>query len=154
LALHTRDTTTPSVSDERGDRSSPASPSESLPQHISRRQFGREATIAAAAALSVPALLAPHAAAAPAPSQQKPEPLKGLSPEQVAEVDSKLADILLKYGDRFNDGQKAHLRRILAQNERLLAPVRAFRLENGDPPASVLRISFHTAGSSAEKSEG
>jgi hypothetical protein len=155
LTLRTRDTTTPSVSDERGDGSSPASPSESLPQHISRRQFGREATIAAAAALSVPVLLAPHTAAAPAPSQeQKPEPLKGLSPEQVAEVDSKLADILRKYGDRFNDGQKAHLRRILAQNERLLAPVRAFRLENGDPPASVLRISFRTAGSSAEKSEG
>ena len=68
--------------------------------------------------------------------------MKGLTPEQTADVDARLANILRKYGDRFDEDQKKRLRRILAQNERLLAPVRAFVVQNGDPPASVLRISF------------
>jgi hypothetical protein len=154
LSLDTRDAAAPATSDETDDRS--ASASERLPRQVSRRQFGREAAIAAAAGLGAPVLLASTAAAAgpAALPNQKPEPLKGLSPAQVADVDAKLANILRKYGDRFDAGQKAHLRRILAQNERLLAPVRAFHLENGDPPASVLRISFPTAGSPSEKSEG
>jgi hypothetical protein len=37
------------------------------------------------------------------------------------------------------------LRRILTYNERMLASVRSFPLENGDPPASVLRVSFSEA---------
>lgn len=115
---------------------------------ISRRQFGRNAAIAAAATLTAPTLLATTPAEVEAaPSQEKkPEPLEGLTPEQSAEVDGRLANILLRYGNRFNDDQKARLRRILAQNERLMAPVRAFSLQNGDPPASVLRISFDNPG--------
>lgn len=115
---------------------------------ISRRQFGRNAAIAAAATLTAPALLATTAEAAEAarPQEKKPEPLEGLTPEQITEVDARLANILRKYGNRFNDDQKARLRRILAQNERLMAPVRAFSLQNGDPPASVLRISFDNPG--------
>jgi hypothetical protein len=120
---------------------------------ISRRQFGRNAAIAAAATLTAPALLATTTAAAgDAPPQEKPEPLEGLSPEQTAEVDARLANILRKYGNRFNDDQKARLRRILAQNERLMAPVRAFSLQNGDPPASVLRLSFDDLGVIQRKS--
>jgi hypothetical protein len=134
-----------------------ADPTETDRRTISRRQFGRDAAIAAAATLGGPALLAASAGGVEAASREqgKPEPLKGLTPQQVADVDAKLANILRKYGDRFTAGQKAHLRRILAQNERLLAPVRAFSLENGDPPASVVRLRFDAAaGSSAEKSEG
>jgi hypothetical protein len=73
---------------------------------------------------------------------QKGEPLKGLTPQQVADVEAKLANILRKYGDRFSDDQKKRLRRILAQHQRLMAPVREFAVQNGDPPASVLRVSF------------
>jgi hypothetical protein len=109
---------------------------------ISRRQFSRKAGLAAAATISAPALLG--AALAPsAPAQdQKSEPLKGLTPQQTADVDAKLANILRKYGDRFSDDQKKRLRRILAQHQRLMAPVREFAVQNGDPPASVLRVSF------------
>lgn len=57
-------------------------------------------------------------------------------------MDAKLANILRKYGSRFNDDQKKRLRRILAQQQRLLAPVREFAVKNGDPPASVLRLNF------------
>lgn len=110
---------------------------------ISRRQFGRKAAIAAAATFTAPALLSPVTdAEAARPQEKKSEPLEGLTPEQTADVDAKLANILRKYGSRFNDDQKARLRRILAQNERMMGPVRAFSLQNGDPPASVLRIRF------------
>jgi hypothetical protein len=125
----------------------PASPLESKTgpgesRAISRRHFGRNAAFAAAASISAPALLA-VTSAAPAPAQdQTNEPLKGLTPQQTADVDTKLANILRKYGDRFSDEQKKHLRKILAQHQRLLAPVREFALKNGDPPVTVLRVSF------------
>lgn len=145
------------MSRAKGDNPEHASPSQSAarssPKTISRRQFGRAAAIATAAGLGAPALLATNAAAASASAQKKPEPLEGLSPEQTAEVDAKLANILRKYGTRFNADQKAHLRRILAQNERMMAPVRAFALQNGDPPASVLRISFNQAEAANQKDE-
>lgn len=124
-----------------------ADPAKTHDDGISRRQFGRNATIVAAM-FTAPALLATTAETAEAarPQEKKPEPLEGLTPEQVAEVDARLANILRKYGSRFNDDQKARLRSILAQNERMMAPVRAFSLQNGDPPASVLRISFDNPG--------
>lgn len=115
------------------------------PQSISRRQFARKAALVAAASISAPALLpaAERTVDSIAPSQdQKAPPLKGLTPEQTANVDAKLANILRKYGGRFNDDQKKRLRRILAQQQRLLAPVREFAVKNGDPPASVLRLNF------------
>jgi hypothetical protein len=116
--------------------------SEQPPPKVSRRQFSCKAALAAAASISAPAVLrATSPPAAPA-QDQKGEPLKGLTPQQVADVDAKLANILRKYGDRFSDDQKKRLRRILAQHQRLMAPVREFAVQNGDPPASVLRVSF------------
>jgi hypothetical protein len=139
----------------------PEQSSGSTLKQISRRQFGRNAAaaMAAATALTAPALLATNAAAQAktpaqtAPQQKNPEPLEGLTPEQTAEVDARHANILRKYGSRFTDDQKARLRRILAQNERMMAPVRAFPLENGDPPASVLRLTFDEL-KAAPKKEG
>ena len=130
----------------------------STERRMSRRQFGRRAAaaIAAAATVSAPGLLAANVADAqtrtqkraksPPLQQEKPEPLEGLTPEQAAEVEARLANILRKYGSRFTEDQKTHLRGILAQNERMMAPVRAFALQNGDPPASVLRITFDDRG--------
>ena len=115
---------------------------------MTRRQFARSTALTAAVSISARAILPgiDSASRASAPPQgqkdQKAPPLKGLTPEQTADVDARLANILRKYGNRFNEDQKKRLRRILAQNERLLAPVLAFAVQNGDPPASVLRVSF------------
>lgn len=109
---------------------------------ISRRHFGRSAAFAAAASISAPALLAVTSTVSAPAQEQKNEPLKDLTPQQAADVDAKLANILRKYGDRFSDEQKKRLRRILAQHQRLMAPVREFAVQNGDPPATVLRVSF------------
>lgn len=137
----------------------------STERRMSRRQFGRRAAaaIAAAATVSAPGLLAANVADAqtrtqkratsPPLQQEKPEPLEGLTPEQAAEVEARLANILRKYGSRFTEDQKTHLRGILAQNERMMAPVRAFALQNGDPPASVLRISFDERGGNRQEQE-
>ncbi len=65
----------------------------------------------------------------------------GLTPQQTADVDAKLANIVRQYGNRLTGEQREHLRRILTYNEKMLASIRAFPLENGDPPASVLKIS-------------
>lgn len=128
-----------SEANDRGDHSIAK-----LSHNLSRRQFGRHALLATAASVAPSAMLPSIAPTAePANSQEQiPEPLKGLTPQQIADVEAKLASILQQWGSRFSAEQKARLRRVLAQNERLLAPVRAFPVQNGDPPASVLRISF------------
>jgi len=64
-----------------------------------------------------------------------------LTPEQGRDVEAKLADIIRKYGERLSEEQRKHLRRILAYNETMLAPIRSFTLQNGDPPVTVLKLS-------------
>ena len=155
----------PHADDDKAGQTAGANSSEaSAGKRISRREFAREAAIATAATITAPALLAAPAAAAgftPAqkktpeapPQEKRPEALEGLTPQQAADVEAKLANILRQYGSRFDAGQKEHLRRILVENERLMAPVRAFPLQNGDPPASVPRIRFDHPKSANEKSE-
>jgi hypothetical protein len=60
--------------------------------------------------------------------------------ESNAEVEARHANALRIYGDRLSDSQRQHLRRILEQNERMLANVRKFVLENADTPATTLRL--------------
>jgi hypothetical protein len=107
---------------------------------LSRRRFGRDAVLAGAVSLSAVNLLAgaPHTEiGGPASSGSL-----SLEPNQAQEVEAKLSNIIRKYGDRLSFAQREHLRRILAYNEKMLASIRAFPVQNGDAPASVLRISF------------
>ncbi len=112
---------------------------------ISRRRFGQHAAIAAALSLSPVQLFA-----ASHDSHRKPmvgaEPesrnAADLTPEQMQDVDAKLANIVRKYGSRLSDDQRQHLRHILSYNEKMLVSIRTFPLKNGDPPASVLRVSL------------
>jgi hypothetical protein len=102
---------------------------------ISRRSFGRHAATVAALSLSPATLLA-------APHDSRPESRAEARLEPTQDVEAKLANIIRKYGGRLSGAQREHLRRILIYNEKMLASVRAFSLQNGDPPASVLRVSF------------
>ena len=72
---------------------------------------------------------------------------------QNAEVEAKLANILRKYGSRLSQEERVHLHKILVYNEKMLASVRAFSLENGDPPASVFKVSVEPAGTAAGSSK-
>lgn len=117
---------------------------------VSRRRFGRNAAALAALVVSPASLLAAggdRGDGGPARAELQSQATSGdysklgISPEQAAEVEAKLANIVRKFGNRLSAEQREHLRRILAYNERMLAGVRAFALQNGDPPASVLRVS-------------
>ena len=103
---------------------------------ISRRRFGQQAALAATAVLApAPSFSAAHDFGGKATNDS------GLAPEQSQEVEARLANIVRKYGDRLTQEQRHHLRRILTYNEKMLASVRAFPLQNGDSPADVLKVS-------------
>jgi hypothetical protein len=114
---------------------------------ISRREFALDAAVAAALSLSVSPtrLLAARrerdniSPTFPAGEQESAAPK--LTAEQSRDVEAKLANIIRKYGERLSEEQRKHLRRILAYNETMLAPIRAFTLQNGDPPVTVLKLS-------------
>jgi hypothetical protein len=116
---------------------------------ISRRTFGRSAAAAAALSLSPAALLA-QASEFPKnfPIGQKNDSSSrtgrpgGTALHASQEVDAKLANIVRKYGDRLSEEQRGHLRKILVRNQKMMDGIRAFPLQNGDPPASVLKVSF------------
>jgi hypothetical protein len=110
---------------------------------ISRREFGRRAALTAALCVSPGPALAASSGSSPAgstPAQAKAA--EGLTAAQMQDAAAKLANIIRKYGERLTEAQREHLRRILTYNEKMLASVRSFPVTNGDPPASVLRISF------------
>jgi hypothetical protein len=55
--------------------------------------------------------------------------------EIAAEAAARYDWIMKKWGTRFSDEQKAEIRRILIDNEKSLATMRAFALDNGVEPA-------------------
>ena len=109
---------------------------------MSRRRFGHRAAQAAMLSLSSPALLHARQDESVPKAKPKRDDSLGLTPEQTQDVEARLANIIRKYGSRLSGEQREHLRRILTYNEKMLAAVRAFPLQNGDPPASVLRVSL------------
>jgi hypothetical protein len=137
----------PSSSDNSGAPNKDTNGAESNSARISRREFGIDAAVAATAALSIsrPSLLTarrdPDNISPTNPAGEQETPTVKLTPEQSRDVKAKLANIIRKYGERLSEEQRKHLRKILAYNETMLAPVRAFALKNGDPPGTVLKLS-------------
>ena len=96
---------------------------------FSRRELGARAAWSAAAA----AILKTKAVAQGRGGAQVP-------PADQAEVDAKLADVVRRYGDRLSDQQKTRVRGALSNHQRMLSRIRAFPIENGDAPATGLRL--------------
>jgi hypothetical protein len=103
---------------------------------LSRRRFAQHAAMLAACSLRGAQLLAEPR------NRYPPSEDQDLCSGQTEEVEAKLANIVRKYGSRLSEEQRNHLRHILTYNEKMLASVRSFPLQNGDPPASVLANSF------------
>lgn len=116
---------------------------------ISRREFGLDAAVAAAGVLSLSISPAGSVAERHDRGNRSPTLAAGgqetaapkLTSPQSRDVEAKLANIIRKYGERLSEEQRKHLRRILAYNETMLASVREFTLQNGDPPVTVLKLS-------------
>ncbi len=110
---------------------------------ISRRQFAQTAALAAAALSPATALVA-GVPPASVPGDSAALPVQpdnlALSPAQKKEVEAKLANIVRKWGSRLSTQQREHLGHILGYNEKMLASIRNFPLENGDAPATVLKL--------------
>ena len=64
----------------------------------------------------------------------------GLPPPDQAAVDAKYANVIRKYGERLSDDQRTRAREVLVRHQRMLMRVRDFELENGDAPATGLRL--------------
>jgi hypothetical protein len=64
----------------------------------------------------------------------------GLPPADQAAVDAKHANVMRKYGERLSEAQQTRAREIIVRHQRMLMRVREFALENGDAPATGLRL--------------
>jgi hypothetical protein len=101
---------------------------ESATPAVSRRRFGRRAALAAVAGtLSSPLL-------------DSQEPAHTLPPGDQAAVEAKYANVIRKYGDRLSPAQRTRARETLVSHQRMLMRIRDFALENGDAPATGLRL--------------
>jgi hypothetical protein len=94
---------------------------------ISRRKFGSAALLSAA----LPTVSA-------APQQQQADAT--LSPAENSEVEARYNNAIRQYGDRLSEEQRQRIRRILTTNERMMSHIREFPLDNGDTPATVLKL--------------
>jgi len=56
------------------------------------------------------------------------------------EVRTRYTNVLQRYGARLSLEQKQRIGRILTENEHMLASIRSFVVQNGDPSACTLRL--------------
>jgi hypothetical protein len=101
-------------------------------QRISRREFARAGILTVAAA--VPSSFAPTAASQ-APSQEP-----ALSADSQAEVDTKMAAVLGRYGNLLSNAEKLDVRRLLTEGQKQLTRMRLIKLGNKDQPANILKL--------------
>jgi hypothetical protein len=113
---------------------------------ISRRDFAVSAAIATAAIAAVPSdLLAQEKSASEAAKPETPQPPK-LSAASRAEVESRYAEVLRKYGSRLSEEQRNDVHKSLVSQQQSLDQIRAFPLENSDEPATVFKAVIATKG--------
>jgi len=105
---------------------------------LSRRQFAQRAAVLSATASLVPAGAILPGASVPSAAQDTQNAPK-LTPDGQVEADSRYQQILGLYGSRFDDAQKANLKRMCAELQPALENIRNFKLENGDAPALYLK---------------
>lgn len=106
---------------------------------LSRRDFARNAALAATAAVLPRDLLAQEEKAAAKPPEKPPEKPK-VSPELQAEAEARIQNLLRKYGSRFSEEQKTDIRKQITEGMEGVEKLRAFPLDNPDEPATVLHL--------------
>ena len=108
---------------------SPKTPQQ--PPGVTRRQFGKQAAFAS---LSAALAVTPAAGQADTASSSEKETH---APD---DIEARYQQVIRRYGERLSEEQRKRVRKILAYNEKLLAPIRSFPLENGQPAATVLKF--------------
>jgi len=113
----------------------------------SRREFARRAALLSLAApmaapLAAALPLAPSGIPFPVDDQQLPKLPPGfpkLSEQSRAEVEARYESIVKQYSGRFNDQQKAELRRLSFIAQPPLDGLRSHQVHNGDSPDLYLK---------------
>lgn len=107
-------------------------------QMLTRREFAqRAALLSATATLSSAKAVFPSTANEASPQAATSGPK--LSEASQAEADSRYQQIIALYGSRFDDTQKADLKRMCAELQPSLENIRRYALQNGDAPALYLK---------------
>ena len=109
---------------------------------LSRRKFGQSALAGMAAVLATGRAPAAQNSQHQEPSSQQSSETSPatITSKENEEVEARYQRVMQLYGDRLSAEQKTRIRKILAYNERLLEPIRSFALENGDAPATGLKL--------------
>jgi hypothetical protein len=109
---------------------------------LSRREFARQAALAATTAVVVPStLLSQETAPKPSPTPgAPPQSSPPLSPELQAEGELKYQWIIQNYGSRLSEEEKKDVHRLVMEGQKPLAAFRAFPLDNSDQPATVFKF--------------
>lgn len=101
---------------------------------LSRRKFGQSAALAGVAAVL-------GVASTPTPAAQSPTAKSAENDAaESAEVEARYQRVLRQYGKRLSEEEKKRIRKILAYNEKMFEPIRSFPLENGQAPATTLKL--------------
>ena len=136
------------------DQTRPWSPSvPSNASQVSRRRFGKDLAMATAFSFSRAGLFSSPGSSRQITNAETQGHEADSGSVQNAEVEAKLANIVRKYGSRLSQDERLHLRKILDYNEKMLASVRAFSLENGDSPASVFKVYVAPTGAALGSSK-
>src|SRR5262249_44564482 len=77
--------------------------------------------------------------------------IEGLSQAEQEEVESRYQNVIRVWGQRLSSKQRERVHRVLVANTRMMQPMRAFQLENGDPPAQVLRVTTDSASADGKQ---
>ena len=104
---------------------------------LTRREFAQRAALLSATASLAAAEKVFPASTSPEPDLQEPAPQ--LTETGKAEADSRYQQIIALYGSRFDNAQKADLKRMCAELQPSLDRVRGYALQNGDAPALYLK---------------
>ena len=114
---------------------------------VSRRRFGVAASGLALAACLPGGGFVPNLSPS---AEDHPQS----SDQSIPEIEAKFENIIRKYGDRLSQEQRKKVRTVLAYHQKLLTSVRAFPLQNGDSPASVLNLVPETSSTNANDAPG
>jgi hypothetical protein len=109
------------------------------PVSLSRRRFGKTVFATTAAALLPTSAMAKMSAVPTSPLDLGIKP-EGLTAADWDEVRAKFANLLRVYGKRLSAEERHRLIRILTTNQQMLASIRSFEVQNGDPSACTLRL--------------
>jgi hypothetical protein len=107
-------------------------------ESLSRRHFAKDAATVAAITL-LPSVRGVAEQTAPTEESLGPRP-EGLSATDWDEVHAKYSNLLRVYNERLSVDEKHRLVNILTTNQRMLASIRSFEVQNGDPSACTLRL--------------